>query len=187
MPTHHYIVLDAAKMQQQLDTAKQFNPRCLCLYSGDAKKKLHMVAPWLFSFPKQTSFRDWYLARGGRQYWGIILQSDKDLKTVYKHLKKFLIVKTEAGKRLYFRFYDPRVLPTFLETSNEAQLTAFFGPIDKYILESKNGQMIEYTFADGQLTKNKSDFFFEDESEPIYEYEKIERKKSSSDDDIWGI
>ncbi len=150
-------------MQQHIETAKQFNPRCLCLYSGEAKEKLGTVSPWLFSFPKDTTFRDWYLARGGRQYWGIIIQSDNDLKTIYRHLKKFLIVKTEKGKRLYFRFYDPRVLPTFLETSDEEQLKAFFGPIEKYILEAEKGEMVEYEFANGQLVKNKSNFFFEDD------------------------
>jgi len=183
----HYILLDAAKMHTRLTEAKRFNARHLCLYKGEAEEKLGTVAPWLFTYPRPSVFADWYLANSGRQHWGIIMESRQDFKTVYLHLKKFLMVKTEAGQQLYFRFYDPRVLPTFLETSDEAQLTAFFGPIDKYILASKNGQMIEYTFADGQLTKNKSDFFFENEPEHIYEHEKIERKNNNNDDDIWGI
>lgn len=156
----HYIVLDAAKMQNHIKVARHFNPRHLCLYSGEAKEKLETVAPWLFSFPKHSDFRAWYYARSGQQNWGIILQCNKDLKTIYKHLKKFLMVKTEAGKKLYFRFYDPRVLPTFLETSDEAQLKAFFGPIEKYILESKDGEFIEYELIDNQLVKNESDFSF---------------------------
>lgn len=190
MSQNHYIVLDAAKMQQHLETAKRFNPRCLCLYSGDAEKKLQTVAPWLFSFPKETTFREWYLARGGQQYWGIILQSEQDLKTVYKHLKKFLIIKTEAGKRLYFRFYDPRVLPTFLETSNAEQLKVFFGPIEKYILEVEKGEIVEYTLLEGKLTKNQSKFFFEDNDierdEEDYAYDKNHEEEDYDDfdDDI---
>jgi len=156
----HYIVLDAAKMQNHLKVAKHFNPRHLCLYSGEAEEKLGGVAPWLFSLPKHSDFRAWYYARSGQQNWGIILQCNKDLKTIYKHLKKFLMVKTEDGKKLYFRFYDPRVLPTFLETSDEEQLKAFFGPIEKYILEADNGQFIEYQLTDKQLVKNDSDFYF---------------------------
>jgi len=121
----HYIVLDAAKMREHLEDAKHFNPRHLCLYSGEAEEKLGEVAPWLFTYPHPSVFADWYLANSGRQHWGIIMESRQDFKTVYLHLKKFLMVKTETGKQLYFRFYDPRVLPTFLETSDETQLKAF--------------------------------------------------------------
>ncbi len=157
----HYIVLDAAKMQHEIEVAKRFNERHLCLYKGEAEEKLHTVAPWLFTCPKPSIFLDWYLSRSGQQNWGILIECRQDFKTVYLHLKKFLMVKTEAGKQLYFRFYDPRVLPTFLETSDEAQLKAFFGPVDKYILEAQNGQMIEYQFSDNKLIKNKSEFFLQ--------------------------
>jgi len=190
MNKHNYIVLDAAKMQTRITEAKRFNTRHLCLYKGEAEERLGTVAPWLFTYPRPSVFADWYLANSGRQHWGIIMESRQDFKTVYLHLKKFLMVKTEAGQQLYFRFYDPRVLPTFLETSDEAQLKAFFGPIDKYILESQNGQMIEYTFADGQLTKNKSDFFFEDELVNVEESSDNNNNNNGDSedwDDIWGI
>ena len=158
---HHYILLDAAKMHTRIEEAKQYNRVHTCLYKGEAAEKLHTVAPWLFTYPRPSDFADWYLANGGRQYWGIIMESRADIKVVYLHLKKFLRVKTEAGERLYFRFYDPRVLPIFLETCTEAQLKTFFGPIDKFILESKNGQMIEYQFINNELIKNKSEFFLQ--------------------------
>ncbi len=161
MGEQHYILLDAAKMHARITEAKRFNPRHMCMYKGEAEQKLGTVAPWLFTYTRPSIFTDWYLANSGGQHWGIIMESQENFKTVYLHLKKFLMVKTEAGKKLYFRFYDPRVLPTFLETSDEAQLRKFFGPIDKYILEAKNEQMIEYQFSDNKLIKNKSEFFLQ--------------------------
>jgi len=195
MRKQHYILLDAAKMHARIEDAKHFNKRHLCLYKGKAEERLHTVAPWLFTYPRPSVFADWYLANSGQQHWGIILETPKDFKTVYLHLKKFLIVKTEEGKKLYFRFYDPRVLPSFLETSDEAQLRAFFGPIDKYILESAKGEILEYTFIDGQLNKNKSDFFFEDEHIDVSENSENDNNNNNNDDDddseywddIWGI
>jgi len=181
-----YIVLDAAKMHTRIAEAKRFNARHLCLYKGEAEEKLGMVAPWLFTYPRPSVFADWYLANSGRQHWGIIMESRRDFKTVYLHLKKFLMVKTEGGKKLYFRFYDPRVLPTFLETGDEAQLTAFFGPIDKYILESAKGEIIEYTLTDGQLNKNKSNFFFENALVNV-EDSSENNNNSEDSDDIWDI
>lgn len=160
MLSKKYIVLDGAKMHDQIEVAKRFNYRNICLYSGEAMERLNSVAPWLFTFGLNSTFAQWYLANAGGQYWGIIIESEASFKTVYLHLKKFLLVKTEAGKKLYFRFYDPRVLPTFLETCEPEQLIDFFGPITKYILELKNGQLIEYTLNDQQeIEKQPSDLF----------------------------
>jgi len=165
MPTNYYIILDAAKTHARIAEAKRFNPRHICLYSGEAEERLHSVAPWLFTFRLNSNFAEWYLANGGQQHWGIILESAADFKTVYLHLKKFLYVKTEAGKKLYFRFYDPRVLPTFLETGEPEQLTEFFGPINKFIVELKNGQIMEYQLSkpefleQPELLKQASDLF----------------------------
>lgn len=156
---NYYIVFDAAKMYNRIEEAKRFNAEHECLYKGDAAKNLAHVAPWLFTYHRDSIFAEWHLANGGRQNWGIIIESKEDFKTIYMHLKKFLKVKTEAGKNLYFRFYDPRVLPTFLETSDQTQLKTFFGPVSKYIMESQNGQMIEYRLTANQLIKNNSDFF----------------------------
>lgn len=160
MNASHYILLDAAKMHAHIQKAKEFNAEHECLYKGETAESLHNVAPWLFTYPRPSIFAEWYLANSGGQNWGIIIESSQDFKTVYMHLKKFLKVKTETGKKLYFRFYDPRVLPTFLENATQQQLKEFFGiTIRSFILESQNRQMIEYKFADNQLIKNNSEFF----------------------------
>src|SRR5436305_10083170 len=62
-------------------------------------------------------------------------ETHDDLK---KHFRKFLLVKTEDGKELYFRFYDPRVLRIFLPTCDVAQLKEFFGPVEKFICEDED-------------------------------------------------
>jgi len=155
----YYIVLDAAKMHTRIEEAKQFNRQHSCMYKGKAEEKLYMVAPWLFTYPHPSNFAEWYLANSGQQNWGIILESTQNFKTVYLHLKKFLRVKTEDGQRLYFRFYDPRVLPTFLETADEYQLKEFFGPIDKYILETTDRNIVEYKLNGNQLIKADSEFY----------------------------
>jgi hypothetical protein len=56
-----------------------------------------------------------------------------------KHFRRFLMVKAE-GKPVYFRFYDPRVLPTFLLNAETPELAEFFGPIGRLILESEDGE-----------------------------------------------
>jgi len=162
MSTQHHIVLDAAKMQGLIAIAKSFNEDHLCLYSGEAEQQLGSVAPWLFSFQLNSNFTEWYLASGGGQNWGIVIESEADMKTLKLHLKKFLRVQTEAGKKLYFRFYDPRILPTFLKSCNTQQLTEFFGPINKFIVQIKNGRIVEYTLSNTskpQLQQQSNNLF----------------------------
>ncbi len=158
-----FLLLDAAKMRERIEEAKRFNPEHECLYKGEAADTLHSVGPWLFSFPTPSLFSDWYIANFEKQNWGIIIQSNSDFKSLYIHLKKFLLVKTEEGKKLYFRYYDPRVLPTFLETADESQLETFFGPIDKFIVENENTELQEYKIVQNKLISKKSNLFFTEE------------------------
>jgi hypothetical protein len=154
-----FLILDAAKMRDRIEEAKRFNGEHECLYKGEAAETLHHVGPWLFSYPQPSIFSDWYLANMGNQNWGILIQSTASFKSIYLHLKKFLLIKTEAGEKLYFRFYDPRVLPTFLETADEIQLSTFFGPIDKIILENEQREIKEYQIVQNNLVVKNSDFF----------------------------
>jgi hypothetical protein len=55
-----------------------------------------------------------------------------------KHFRKFLLVRAR-GKTVYFRFYDPRILPTFLLNATGAELEAFGAGIDKFLVERDGG------------------------------------------------
>jgi hypothetical protein len=52
------------------------------------------------------------------------------------------MVRTDAGERLLFRFYDPRVLGEFLPTCEAAQLREMFGPVQRFMLERDGGREI---------------------------------------------
>ena len=56
-----------------------------------------------------------------------------------KHFRKFLIVRA-YGKSLYFRFYDPRILPTFLLNATPPELEAFCEAVDEFVVERDGGR-----------------------------------------------
>src|SRR5215211_2202012 len=114
MNHNHYILLDAARMDEDMDTAQELNPHFDSLYRGGSKETLAEVAPYLFSFEKDTEFSQWYLENGWGDSWGILFSSKASFEECHKHFRKFLLVKNEKGDELYFRFYDPRVLKIFL-------------------------------------------------------------------------
>jgi hypothetical protein len=135
--TPRYILLDSARMGFEIMTAKELNPKFDSLYRGRKEEPLAAVAPFLFPFQK-SEFIDWFLQKGWGDSWGILALSKKDLKSIFKHFRQFLMVKTEGGEEFYFRFYDPRVLRVFLPTCDRHQLSEFFGPVDYFICEDED-------------------------------------------------
>lgn len=147
----NYIMLDAARMHGDIYQAREMNPEHICLYEGDSEKFLGAVAPWLFSFDQQGEFAKWVLRNARGNSWGIFLRSSADPQKLYQHLRKFLIVQSEEGKEMYFRFYDPRVMRVFLPTCEPPQLKEFFGPVEAFLAENEQGLLVEYALVNGKL------------------------------------
>lgn len=129
-----FILLDAARLEHHMEKAKELNPNHSSLYKGRSEEYLADVAPYLFTV-SDTRFFDWYIEFGWGNAWGVVVLAYAAFEETYRHFRKFLIVDTEDGQRLYFRFYDPRVLKTFLLSCNRGQVIEFFGPIESFIVE----------------------------------------------------
>lgn len=151
MPKSNYILLDAARMDGYIYVAKDMNVDHRCLYEGDSEKFLGSSAPWLFDLDGYSMFSEWISEHAPGKSWGILFESDGEQEEVYRHLRKFLIVHTEEGKELYFRYYDPRVLRVFLPTCDTEQLLEFFGPIASFIMEDEKGMMTRFSLDGAQL------------------------------------
>lgn len=134
-----YILLDAARMGRQMDEAKARNKTHGSLYHGGSEAALSGLAPHIFQFAHPTQFSTYFLKTGWGESWGVLLKSSWPPSELLKHFRKFLRVKTEDGKELYFRFYDPRVLRIFLPTCDAAQIREFFGgAVDYFIVEDED-------------------------------------------------
>lgn len=134
----NYILLDAARMGETIEIAKEINPDFDSLYRGRSEESLAVVAPYLFLFKQNTEFGNWYIENGWGDAWGILIRSYLPMPELHRHFRKFLIVGTEDEQELYFRFYDPRVLRIFLPTCDQQQLREFFGPIEYFIMEDED-------------------------------------------------
>ena len=157
-----YCLLDAARLEELLDVAREkAEPNTYwCLYQGAAAEQLSNVAPYLFvTHPgRQTApaLLDWLLADGWGNAWGVFVLTRAAPDVLYHHFRRFLMVRTEAGQSLYFRFYDPRVLRRFLLTCTPPQLTDFFGPIRYFLVEDEDPAFgISYWLQDGRLKSQR--------------------------------
>ena len=104
-------------------------------------------------------FQDFYYENGWGNSWGIIIGSTQSFQDIYKHFRKFLMVKTEEGEELYFRFYDPRVLRIFLPTCDASQLKELFGAVDYFLMEDEDkGFALKFTMDYNGLRVEKMPF-----------------------------
>jgi hypothetical protein len=153
---NYHIILDGAKLDLELNIAKELNPEFDSLYRGEPEESLATVAPYIFSVERGQEFESWYFEKGWGDAWGVLVYADKELKTLRKHFRHFLMVQTEDKQQLYFRFYDPRVLRIFLPTCDEEQLEDFFGPVDYFICEDEDPDSgLVFSLEDGNLKTEK--------------------------------
>lgn len=152
-----FLLLDAARIGPGINEARERNQVNESLYRGTGSERLSSVAPYLFQFAYQTTFANWYLKNGWGESWGILVRSAYPLQALHKHFRRFLMVQSETGQKLYFRFYDPRVLRIFLPTCSREQLLDFFGGvIDYFIVEDKDPAFgIRYRHENGVLQTDR--------------------------------
>ena len=147
-----YSILDAARIFGEIETAQTLQTNFLNLYMGKGEEYLSSVAPYLFAYQPGSEFGKWLLEKGWGNSWGMFAETNVSLEELRKHFRKFLLVKTEEGKELYFRFYDPRVLRIFLPTCDAQQLQNFFGPVKVFGVESENPEYaLEFSLEEGKL------------------------------------
>ena len=156
-PVNTYAVLDGAAIPNLLDHLYGDEPpEFVCLYAGELEPDLAECAPYLIELKPEAPFTTWLVTEGWGNHWGIFVQSTTGLKGIRTHFRKFLMVKDPEENQIYLRFYDPRVLAVFLETCNEEELEAIFGPLNCYLCEGDSPAiLLKLTRLDDQLTVTK--------------------------------
>src|SRR5664279_628676 len=119
---HTVAVLDGASVPGLLEKLEQWRPEFVCLYRGELKPDLAEVAPYLVWLEPGTETTEWILSNGWGNHWGIFAIAEADLQAMRQHLRRLLTVYDENAKPLLFRFYDPRVLETYLPLCDGTQL-----------------------------------------------------------------
>ena len=147
-----YAVLDGARNDGIHAAIVQSGCEFECLYTGELDAELVQAAPYLVKLERGHAFTDALVRNGWGDSWGIFLRASVPFKQVRRHLRTFLMVYDPSIKPMYFRYYDPRVLRTFLPTCDREQLTTMFGPVQCYLLEDKDrNTLLRFSVAAGSL------------------------------------
>ncbi len=138
--SHIYAILDTARDEVIYGKILASDIEYVCLYPKDEAKRLEDVAPYLVKLEKDDSFTEWVLNNGWGNSWGIFLESLASMDELRWHFQKFIRVCDEDGNVMLFRFYDPRVLQTYIPTCNESERLLIFGPIIQFQIEDAEGK-----------------------------------------------
>jgi hypothetical protein len=142
-PHGMFALLDMARDPRILDLVRAHAGDAVSLFEADYARLLDDVAPHLVQLApenqRRTRLLESLLEEGWGNAWGVYLTSRTPASRLRAHLRQFLRVVTEEGDRLYFRFYDPRVLRGVLSACTAAETTRFLGPVDQMLVEDRDG------------------------------------------------
>ena len=133
-----WAVLDGARDARIYPALQVSRLDPLCLYSGALPARLQQAAPYLIEIHPGHAFTWRLLDEGWGRSWGIFLRV-REPDMLRPHLRRLLRVEDETGRRLVFRFYDPRVLRRYLPTCTGEEVKQVFGPISHLLLEDGDG------------------------------------------------
>jgi hypothetical protein len=149
-PQVHWL-LDGARDPDIVALLRAGGLEFTCLFSGALHPDLQAAAPYLVHLAAGSPTTNRLLQRGWGKAWGILTVAAPDVTLVQQrlHFKKFLRVRTENGRELAFRYYDPRVLNIYLPTCTADEFHTLLGPLTTLVAEQPGGGSLRMFGSDG--------------------------------------
>ena len=146
-----YWLLDGARDPDIVGLLRAGGLEYTCLFSGTLHPDLQAAAPYLVHLAAGSPTTNRLLQRGWGRAWGILSVAAPSVTLVQQrlHFKKFLRVRTEDGRELAFRYYDPRVLNIHLPTCTADEFHTLLGPLNALIAEQPGGASLRAFDSDG--------------------------------------
>jgi pSer/pThr/pTyr-binding forkhead associated (FHA) protein len=141
-PEPLFALLDAARDASVLVHLLGGKEEYQSLYEGPKGEQLAVVAPYLVCLPQQSPLLATLVKEGWGKSWGIYLTSPEPFKEVRKHFRRFLEVGLPDGKKVYFRYYDPRVLRVYLPTCTAEEWRQFAGSVSNFFVEGDKPEVL---------------------------------------------
>jgi Domain of unknown function (DUF4123) len=151
-----YVVLDGASIPELRQSLYSMTPGHECLYIGELSDDMAEVAPYLVELTPESPFTKHVFEQGWGKHWGIFAVSEAGIRDLRQHFRRFLTVYDPDGKAMLFRYYDPRVLRTYLPTCNAEETGKLFGPVKTFFAEGeKPDTMVKFEQNAGALVKRQ--------------------------------
>lgn len=151
-------ILDGAEGDNVHEFLSRSGQRSQSLYQGRQQEELGRASPYLVEFDRELEPLVWAL----RSFWGtstmLFLGGADSFEEVRRQFRQFLLVELPDGKTAYFRFYDPRVLQTYLPTCSSEEAARWFQHAQWYACEGEPGTIRFYDFRENSVRESKVSF-----------------------------
>ncbi|MFO0617552.1 MAG: DUF4123 domain-containing protein [Polyangiaceae bacterium] len=139
-----FALLDGARDERVYRAVYDSRLEYECLFTGELSYELAAAAPYLVRLDQTAALSRWLLEEEWTHSLGIFAWSFEDTETLRRHFRRLLQVRSQDGERLYFRYYDPRVMRSYLPTCRAFELGELFGPVVRYVVPSADGKAVGY-------------------------------------------
>jgi len=78
----------------------------------------------------------------GKEPWGVFAIAKATSTELWRHFRRYLVLKLPDGDKCQFRFYDPRLLPIYLYGCEDWELKKFFGPVRGFAIQNQEGMSL---------------------------------------------
>lgn len=143
-PTSLVAILDGARDDRIFRAIYDSRLEYECLFAGELSYELTLAAPYIVILSAAADFTRWLLEEGWGKSFGVFAWTRADIEALRRHFRRLLQVRDESGKKLFFRYYDPRILRAYLPSCTSTELAEFFGPVGRFLLEGREGQLVMY-------------------------------------------
>lgn len=152
-----YVVQDACDAPEVVENVRSREDESVSLYSGKAWSDYRDIGPYLLKADEELLRQ---VVEWGDRPWGFLLITAVDLSQVRHHLRRFLTVIDPQGDRLYFRFYDPRVLLSYLHSCTPTEVSRFLGPMQYLLIPTEPGafECVTTPSAGSERTRTNATF-----------------------------
>ncbi len=146
-----YAIVDAARDPGIEPMIRATGLEHLCLFAGPLTAALRAAAPYVVRLSPAATLTRRLFESGWQDSWCVLARTGPDvtLQQLHRHLRTLLRVCDESGRKLMFRFYDPRVLRAYLPTCTADEARAVFGPISEFACACEDGEAM-MAFACGE-------------------------------------
>lgn len=145
-----FAVVDSSRDDRILILVRESVERYQSLYEGVEGEALGHVAPYLVEMPRGSGLLQRLVREGWENRWMSFIEANLSFKEVRRHLRRFLMVAdADTRKKMYFRFYDPVVLRSFVPTTTVKQRAEFYGEIKAFYVEDETGTVARFGAEEG--------------------------------------
>jgi hypothetical protein len=134
-----FALLDAARELGVPELLRGSGEEFQSLYAGEAFAE---SAPYLVYLPPSSRLLDKLVHEGWGKGWIVYLTCGLPLQAVRDYFRQSLMIKMPDGQEFFSRFYDPRFFRGFLRGCTQAEAERYFGPINSYLMEAENAEIL---------------------------------------------